>query len=52
MCIRDRLGRWIGEISLTAGTYDKKVGNIEIGGPFSIGDMLSLIHISEPTRPY
>lgn len=40
------LGRWIGEISLTAGTYDKKVGNLEVGGPFSIGDMSSSIYIA------
>lgn len=40
------LGRWTGEVSLVGGTYDKKVGNIEVGGPFSIGNMPSSIYIS------
>lgn len=40
------LSRWTGEISLIGGTYDKKVANVEIGGPFSIGSLPSSIYIS------
>ncbi len=40
------LKRWTGEISLIGGTYDKKVANIEVGGPFSIGSLPSSIYIS------
>lgn len=40
------LGKWSGELSLTGGTYDKKIANIELGGPFSIGNMPSSVYVS------
>lgn len=40
------LGRWSGELSLIGGTYDKKIANLEFGGPFSIGSMPSSVYIS------
>lgn len=40
------LRRWTGELSLIGGTYDKKIANGEIGGPFSIGAMPSSIYVS------
>jgi iron complex outermembrane receptor protein len=35
-----------GEVSLIGGTYGKKVANVEIGGPFSIGGLESSIYVS------
>lgn len=40
------LREWSGELSLTGGTYEKKIANLEFGGPFSIGNMPSSVYIS------
>ncbi|RVQ65140.1 hypothetical protein EKN06_14090 [Croceicoccus ponticola] len=37
---------WTGEVSLTAGSYDKRVANGEIGGPFDLAGMASSVYIS------
>ena len=48
-------GKWSGELSLTGGTYKKRVANGEFGGPFDIGDMYSSVYVSgqlEDSRHY
>ena len=52
MCIRDRFGNEDGEMVLPTSlrSTEAKDGAVTFEGPTE--EKLSLIHISEPTRPY
>ena len=52
MCIRDRTGRHAGEYNIDP--HKLVISGESAGGHLALitGMLLSLIHISEPTRPY
>ena len=52
MCIRDRARGEVTTVEITVAPADRRADGVSVHAGDAIALVLSLIHISEPTRPY